>query len=262
MVAQNEITISDSLKASSKPYSDGIYEILLGIYTVISSMNTVDTVVKLKSITGTDSQPAAIVGGYWAIGDEGGGVFYWDTSSSSGDNGVTPTQPGTIIVPNGSTSGRWVRIYSGPINVKWFGARGQGTDNDDAPAINKAISVAGVTPSAVFIPRGIYRLNAPLNLSFPSVRLYGESKDATILQKAGPSADTIVFNSKSRRCQVAQLSIVPLGGSQTSGAAIRFSEPIKPAPSLINLSDLFIEAFQGIIVEGSGFERGMVIPSR
>ena len=113
MVAQNEITISDSLKASSKPYSDGIYEILLGIYTVISSMNTVDTGFELKSITGTDSQPAAIVGGYWAIGDEGGGVFYWDTSSSSGDNGVTPTQPGTIIVPNGSTiSGRWVRICS------------------------------------------------------------------------------------------------------------------------------------------------------
>jgi hypothetical protein len=119
----------------------------------------VDTVVELKSIIGSggasNARPAAIVGGYWAIGDGGGGLFYWDTSSSSGDNGVTPTQPGTIIVPTGSTSGRWIRIYSGPIDVKWFGARGQGTDVDDALVINQAISVAGASRAAVFIPRGM-----------------------------------------------------------------------------------------------------------
>jgi hypothetical protein len=43
----------------------------------------VDTVVQLKFIIGSggaiNSRPAAIVGGYWAIGDGGGGTFYWDT---------------------------------------------------------------------------------------------------------------------------------------------------------------------------------------
>jgi len=219
-----------------------------------------DTVVELKSIIGSggtnNSRPAAIVGGYWAIGDGGGGMFYWEISSSSGDNGVTPTQPGTIIVPTGSTSGRWVRVYSGPINVRWFGARGQGTDIDDAPAINKAISVAGASRAAVFIPRGIYRLDAALNMSFAFVRLHGEGEGATFLQKVGTSAETIVFKSTSVGCEVAYLSINPRGDSiQTTGGAIRFSEPMGVA--YIKLSNLLINAFQGIVVEGSGFARGI-----
>jgi hypothetical protein len=227
--------------------------------TTGTAFRWIDTVVELKSIIGSggasNSRPAAIVGGYWAIGDGGGGMFYWDTSSSSGDNGVTPTQPGTIIVPTGSTSGRWVRIYSGPIDVRWFGARGQGTDVDDAPAINKAISVAGASRAAVFIPRGIYRLDAALNMS-AFVRLHGEGEAATFLEKAGTSAETIVFKSTSGQCEVAHLSIRPRGDStQTSGGAIRFSEPMGPA--LIKLTDLAITAFQGIVVEGSGFAHGI-----
>jgi Pectate lyase superfamily protein len=219
----------------------------------------VDTVVQLKSIIGSggtsNSRPAAIVGGYWAIGDGGGGLFYWDTSTSSGDNGVSPTQPGTIIVPTGSTSGRWIRIYSGPIDVRWFGARGDGTDVDDAPAINTAISVAGASRAAVVIPRGIYRLDAPLKMA-AFVRLHGEGEASTFLEKTGASAETILFASTSGQSEVANLSIRPRGGStQTSGGAIRFSEPMGPA--LVKLTDLAISAFQGIIVEGSGFAHGI-----
>jgi hypothetical protein len=201
-------------------------------------------------------RPAAIVGGYWTVGDGGGGLFFWDKSSTSGDDGVSSTQPGTIIVPTGSTSGRWVRLYSGEINVKWFGARGQGTEVDDAPAINKAISVAGALQAAVFIPRGIYRLDAALVMSFPGMRLHGEKDATTFLDKVGNSADTIVFSRTSNACQVADLQIRPRGAvHQTSGAAIRFSEPIGVA--WMKLSDLWITAFQGIAVEGSGFKRGI-----
>jgi hypothetical protein len=168
---------------------------------------------------------------------------------------VSPTQPGTIIVPTGSTSGRWIRIYSGPIDVRWFGARGDGTDVDDAPAINVAISVAGASRAAVFIPKGIYRLDAPLKMA-PFVRLHGEGEASTFLEKTGASAETIVFASTSGQSEVANLSIRPRGGSsQTSGGAIRFSEPMGPA--LVKLTDLAITAFQGIIVEGSGFAHGI-----
>ena len=52
---------------------------------------------------------------------------------------------------------------------------------------------------------------------------------------------------------------MPLGGCTNLGAAIRFSEPIKPTPSLINLSDLLIEAFQGIIQEDFVSSMRMVI---
>jgi len=194
-----------------------------------SDFRWVDTVVELKSIIGKKSRPAAIVGGYWEYGDGEGGIFYWDRSSSSGDNGVKPTQPGTIIVPNESTSGRWVRIYSGEINVKWFGARGQGTDVNDAPAINRAISVAGTSQAAVFIPRGIYRLDAALDMSFPGVRLTGEGDSATILEKVGASADTIVFKRTSKQCQVAHLQIRPRGGSKQNSGAARVDPLIFPS---------------------------------
>lgn len=224
-----------------------------------TTVRWVDTVIELKSIFESsgisNSQPAAVVGGYWAIGDGGGGVFYWDTSSSAGDNGVSSTQPGTIIVPTGASSGRWVRIYSGPIDVRWFGARGQGTDFDDSPAINQAVSVAGDSRAAVFIPRGVYRLDAALNMP-AFVRLHGEGEAATFLEKAGSSAETIIFKSNSGQCEVAHLSIRPRAGStQISGGAIRFSEPM--GPGLIKLSDLAITAFQGIVVEGSGFAHGI-----
>ena len=237
----------------------------------------VDTVVELKSIRGgtnsSNSFSAAIAGGYWAIGDGGGGMFYWDTSSSSGDNGVTSTQPGTIIVPNGSTSGRWVRIYSGPINVRWFGARGEvRTDiDDDEPAISKAIVVASTNHAAVFIPRGVYRLHKELVMSnVEGLRLHGEGMHATFLEKVGPSADTIVFKSSINRCEVAHLCIRPAPDPnkpfpQNSGAAIKFTEPVSNplleigASTLIKLHDLDILAWQGITVEGPGFRRGWLI---
>ena len=119
-------------------------------------------------------------------------MFYWDSSNSSGDNGVTSTQPGTIIVPNGSTSGRWVRIYSGPTNVRWFGARGEARpDVDDEPAISKAIVVASTNHAAVFIPRGVYRLHKALDMSnVEGLRLYGEGMHATFLEKVGPREGT------------------------------------------------------------------------
>ena len=179
---------------------------------------------RLKSIIGgnsaSNSNLALSRGDTGLLGTAGGGRFYWDASSSSGDNGVTPTQPGTIIVPTGSNSARWLRIYSGPINVRWFGARGQGTNDDDTPAINKAISVAGASGigAEVFIPRGIYRLNESLNMSFASVRLHGEGEGATFLEKVGTSAETIIFKSTSGQCEVARIPIRPRRGSaQTTG---------------------------------------------
>lgn len=53
--------------------------------------------------------------GFNAPGDGGGGRFWLDGAGTEADDG------GTIIAPN-SGGGRWKRIYSGPVNVDWFGA--------------------------------------------------------------------------------------------------------------------------------------------
>ncbi len=98
----------------------------------------------LRSVTGTDSSSAsravAVVGGYYAPNDGGGGLFYWSNDTATPDDG------GTVIVPapptGGVRTGCWRRIFSGPFNVKWFGARGDLSAPDDA-AIQATISAAG-----------------------------------------------------------------------------------------------------------------------
>jgi len=92
------------------------------------------TVFNLKS-SAPSVGDVAILLGYNSPGDGGGGTFYWDSSSGLTDNG------GTIFQLSPPTAGRWIRIYSGPINVKWFGATGNGA-TDDTVAINNALSAA------------------------------------------------------------------------------------------------------------------------
>jgi hypothetical protein len=71
--------------------------------------------------------------GYSTAGDGGGGTFYWDATSTAADNG------GTIIQATGVTTGRWLRVYSGSVNVKWFGANETRLDNE--VPIHAAIAV-------------------------------------------------------------------------------------------------------------------------
>src|SRR6266496_5226127 len=95
----------------------------------------VDTVVNLYGVQGSDESRAAIVGGYKWIGDGGGGVFAWDPSTTAGEN------YGTIIVPTSLPNGRWLRIYSGPLDVRYFGAKGLGNPaQTDQVNINLAIA--------------------------------------------------------------------------------------------------------------------------
>jgi hypothetical protein len=57
-----------------------------------------------------------------------------------------------------------IRIFSGPLNVRWFGARGDGV-HDKSPAIRRAIAAtthAGIgsvnAGGRIYIPKGEYRL--------------------------------------------------------------------------------------------------------
>lgn len=78
------------------------------------------------------------VNGYFTTGDGGEGLFYWDSISTTADNG------GTILIPNAGGTGRWKRFFQGTtVNVKWFGARCNGATNDTT-AIQNAINYLGV----------------------------------------------------------------------------------------------------------------------
>jgi hypothetical protein len=65
-----------------------------------------------------DSFPV-LLDGFAAANDGGGGVFVWRATSTEQDNGGTVVRPDPIPSSN---PGRWVRLYSGAVNVRWFGA--------------------------------------------------------------------------------------------------------------------------------------------
>lgn len=102
----------------------------------------------------------AIVAGYSQPEDGGGGMFRWDAARDSGENG------GTIVKIVEAGRGRWVRMFSehSAVNVRWFGAAGDGTQ-DDAESIQRAISCARDAKRGLYFPRGNYRVEQPLDFT-------------------------------------------------------------------------------------------------
>ena len=108
----------------------------------------VDNVVGMVNL-GVASDKSAFAKSRTTLGDGGGGLFYFETNS------VTATNLGTVFNSLTAT-GRWKRLYSGPVNARWFGAKGNGTDND-GPAIRAAVDLlAAEGAGEVFLPSGLY----------------------------------------------------------------------------------------------------------
>jgi hypothetical protein len=83
-----------------------------------TTFNWVDNLVGLRAIAHATTAPVVVVEGYGSAGDAGGGIFLWNNTSTLADN------DGTIIRPNdvaAASPGRWIRLYTGPINCR--GAR-------------------------------------------------------------------------------------------------------------------------------------------
>lgn len=75
-----------------------------------------------------------ILGGFFEIGDQGGGTFIWDEHKSKlshdggtiidpdkGINLVSGNVDPDYLIPNSVGSGCWVRLYTGDTDPKWFG---------------------------------------------------------------------------------------------------------------------------------------------
>ena len=98
------------------------------------------------------------------------GLFVFDPANRLAEVTADSAQ-GLFIVPSGQSgsAGAWVRKFSGSVNVKWFGATGDGTTNDSAvfvAAIATLKAIAGNVSSngfykagpKLFVPAGDYFL--------------------------------------------------------------------------------------------------------
>ena len=94
--------------------------------------------------------------GYYAGSTAGGGTFTWLTAEQA--SGLTP-DGGVVIAPSDHTAdceeGCLVRQFSGPLNVKWFGAEGNSngvTGHDDSSNIQATFTAAAARQTGVNFP--------------------------------------------------------------------------------------------------------------
>ncbi|MFA6125431.1 glycosyl hydrolase family 28-related protein [Sphingomonas sp.] len=120
---------------------------------------TLASIAALRLLTGAAAGQTADVTSYYAVDtpDGGGGAFKWSAESTATDDA------GTIIKPTAvSGAGRWLRIWSGAVNVRWFGAKGDGT-TDDTTAVHAAIATVVASPGfggKVVFPTGNFRVTS------------------------------------------------------------------------------------------------------
>lgn len=123
------------------------------------------------------------------------GAWIWRAGDYSALIAVD-TQEGMFIKANAiaATAGAWVRVYSGDINVKWFGALADGSD--DQPEIQAAVNVCGALGGGfVLIPCGSYSIGSSITISKSFVRIRGDGVLATQIVPTVANMDAFVVYS-------------------------------------------------------------------
>lgn len=156
-----------------------------GLFTLLPW--SVETIYDLRNLSQNLAAYTVVeVLGYNAKGDGGGGMFWYDPTSTDTPDG------GTIFEPYAPIGGRWFRqSTSNPTNVRWFGATGDGT-TDDTSAFVAAVAYFAGRGGALYCPAGNYSIDT-ITLT-AGVNLYGDGVDNTVLTQrnvTGPSYGTL-----------------------------------------------------------------------
>jgi len=165
----------------------------------------ITNIAQLRARKGTANALVSTLG-YYTASDGGENTFQWNNSSVLSDNG------GTIIAVTGVATGRWISTSS-TVNLKQFGAKGDGTTNDTA-----AVAAAIATTKPVFIPTGTYILTSNLVLN-SNQQLYGEGTGSILKAGADGLRDLVGINGKTN-VTVSNFKID--GGGQTTNVFTGF----------------------------------------
>ena len=141
---------------------DGFHRVADDINYIRQTAAISRSIAQLRGEVFSDNQLPSVI----TITDKGlqGSYIFDPTDTTSVDN--------TGIVIQDASGRRYKRAFSGAVNVKWFGAKGDRSQND-SPAIQAAIDYAkdrqifagGNVRIEVIIPDGIYYLQDTINLT-------------------------------------------------------------------------------------------------
>lgn len=177
-----------------------------------------DTMTDLRALLAPTAATIVHLLGYHTPSDGGGGVFRWDAGSTLPDDG------GLTIIPNGSPAlGRWRRVTSGSINIRWFGANPNATSSQNSASIQKAIDSLPGSGGAVLFPAGVYRIANAVRVVRNNVAIIGEGIDATTLLAdvalwAGVRFGDLATDERAMNCSIEQMTIDRQEGTIPFGA--------------------------------------------
>jgi len=115
-----------------------------------SSQLSAASVAALSTLTPTGSTTSVELLGFSTPGDGGGGTLALATSAR-------PVDGGTVFAVAGDVTKRWLRIFSGPYDIRWFGGNASSPDNTGAIlAAQTAITSAGTTTKTVYFAPGTF----------------------------------------------------------------------------------------------------------
>ncbi len=149
----------------------------------------IDTIATLIGQNPVPLNTEFIVGGHSTAGDGGGGTFIWISGSpiNNEDFGITFNAPNYL-------NGYFKRLYSGPINARWFGAKGDGA-TDDTVAVHAARdSEFTKNGGTLYFPKGVYVGAFVFYVVTEQVNIYGDGRGSVL--KANGTTDPItgLFN--------------------------------------------------------------------
>lgn len=228
---------------------------------IMTNMPVSANIDALRRLT-LEEQGYVLVLGYQKAGDGGGGIFFWSDTVETEDGGmiIEPIKGGPLWKP-----GCWKRIHEGPVNVKWFGARGDyregGNTKDpaDTVALHAAINWVNKNGGGTIVcPAGNYVLSS---FTIPAgVIVRGAGKRATYffytgnnigsgtLATIGGSAAELSYGSGISDCAI-RLDLA------LAGEAIRVQDCVGAEVARIYIEGPIVagRSTTGVVIDGGRF---------
>lgn len=121
---------------------------------------TVENIAELRTLSSAEDGDIVFVKGYYEAGDQGGGEFVWDATSSFTDNG------GTVVALSPPSTGRWIRQVDDYLTPQMFGASTTDFSVDSSNAFTRLRIEAGggSLQRTVYVPSGQYQIGGSFGL--------------------------------------------------------------------------------------------------
>jgi hypothetical protein len=168
--------------------------------------------VTVEDIAALKASPSPQDGDGAVVADEArGGVFVFRSALTAAADG------GTTFKADDATAGSWLRQFSGPVNVRWFGAVGDGFAND-ATAVQSAINcLESIGGGVLRVPAGTYLISSEISCLYasnPVITIAGDSRGASIFQTA---SNIVVFRIR-ESVRFSDLTVRQTGAAKTGTA--------------------------------------------